>query len=173
MGGIFRYIESSSLTVQSYGYIKMSALVTRDDLRRFASVGYPAPVRASGDTEPKALAKSVVHVLESPAARLEYAAALAVKSLAQQNKLEVFAQFELSDDARRRLGYLAERCAQGKELSSDVGQRLVLFGARLHRSDDSSQPPLTFMVKANPRLLHLVAERADALNSRWNVYGDV
>lgn len=151
----------------------MSTLVTEKDLRRFASVGYPAPVRSNGHTGPGALAESVVRVMESPAARLAKAAALAVKNLAQRNELGTFSHFDLSDNARRRLGYLAERCAQGEDLSSAVGQRLVLFGTRLHKVDDSKKPPLTFMAKTNPTLLRLMAEQSDVISRRWGVYGEI
>lgn len=104
-----------------------------------------------------------------PSARLAKAVMCVLKYLAMSNKLDVFFEVELSDDVRRRLGYLAERCAQGKKLSSQAGQQLGSFGARLYKRDDSDRPPLTLMAKTNPTLLRLQAERADRVNERWNV----
>lgn len=136
-------------------------------------MGYPAPVRADGETGPKALAESVVRVMESPAARLAKASAMAVKNLARRNELELFSSFDLTDDARRRLGYLMERCAEGESVVPEVGRRLRSTGARLHKVDDCERPLLTFLARTNPTLLRLVADQSDELNRRWRVYGEL
>jgi hypothetical protein len=143
--------------------------VTERDLQRFASIGYPAPVCANGETDAKSLAESVIRVLENPSARLTTAAAMAVGTLAESDELDVFSGLDLSDNVRRRLGYLSERLS----VKVTASERLLAFGAMLHKSNDSQSPWLTFMAKTTPTFIRLQTERADALNHRWNVLGNI
>ena len=147
----------------------MSPQVREADLRRFAAVGFPAPVRAADNPNPQRLAESAARALENPSARLVKAVSCALEDLAVSNRLHVFSSVEFSEDVRRRLGYLAERRAQDYGLDSSVAQRLASFGATLREPGDSEKPPLTLMAKTNPTLLRLQAERGDRINEKWNV----
>lgn len=147
----------------------MSLQVTETDLRHFAFAGFPASLRASTSVTAIELAESCVRALEKPSARLCEAVKWVLQHLASSSQLEAFLSTDLSDDVRRRLGFLAERCAQGAELESDVARRLASFAHQLREFNDSEKPPLTLMARTNPTLMRLQMERADEVNQRWNV----
>lgn len=149
----------------------MQTQVTERDLQHFASLGFGAPVTAGDDPAPEELAESVVHVLQAPTARLTTAAALALNALASSDDLDAFADFELADEVRRSLGYLAERIAGQPESSERIAKRLTDFSDDLHHSDDREQPAVVLMARSNATLLRLKRERADDVNRRWNVFG--
>lgn len=150
----------------------MVTRVTEEDMRSLASVGFPASVRARENTSAEELAEALHRVVEFPAARLERAAALALCELSRTDQLERVLRRDRSDDARRRLGYLAERLSRNPELSQAAKGRLQAMAKRLHEAEDASKPLLTFLARANPSVLRVFAERADEVNDRWNVMGD-
>ena len=149
----------------------MQTQVTERDLQHFASLGFGAPVAAGDEPAPEELAESVVHVLQAPTARLTTAAALALNALASSDDLDAFADFELADDVRRSLGYLAERVTGQSKSSKKTAKRLKDFSDDLHQSDDSEQPAVVLMARSNATLLRLKRERADDVNRRWSVFG--
>lgn len=152
----------------------MSTHVTERDMRRFASLGFPASVCASQETDPDSLVQSALHVLQAPSARLAGAVMLVLEALAATDNLEpVVRRLELDDDVRRRLGYLAERLSQTSSTPDPIAERLADVAGNLADPNDSSRPPLTFMAKTTPSLLRLKMRRADETSRRWNVYGDV
>ncbi len=150
---------------------RMQTRVTERDLQHFVSLGFFAPVTAGEAPAPEELAESVVRVLQAPTARLTTAAALALNALASSDDLDAFADFELADEVRRSLGYLAERVAGELKSSKKTAQRLTDFSDDLHQSDDSEQPAVVLMARSNATLLRLKRERADEVNRRWNVFG--
>lgn len=147
----------------------MSEQVTEADLGRFAAVGYQAPVKAVESPRVVDLVVSASHVLESPAARLVRAVELVLESLADTDDLDQFLVVPLSDDARRRLGFLVERSARRDDLGFEAVARLALLAESLYRAEDAEKPPLTFIASTNPTLLRSYRRRADELNKRWNV----
>lgn len=149
----------------------MQTQVTERDLQHFASLGFGAPVAAGDDPTPEELAESVLHVLEAPTARLTTAAALALNALASSDELDAFSDFELADEVRRSLGYLAERVAGQPESSEQIAKRLKDFSDDLHQRDDSKQPAVVLMARSNATLLRLKRKRADEVNRRWSVFG--
>lgn len=151
----------------------MSTQVTERDMRRFASLGFPASVCANGETDAGSLVESLLHALESPSARLAKAVMMVLESLANTNDLQWLVRSELDDHVRRRLGYLAECLAQAPSTSELVARRLEDVAQRLAASDDYAREPLTFLATMNPSLLRLKMRRADETSRRWRVFGDV
>ncbi len=149
----------------------MSAHVTERDLQTFASLGFPTSVRANGNADTDSLVESVLHVMTAPSARLAQAAAMALHALALSGELNEFLQYELSDEVRRRLGYLMEYLSQNT--APTESESLKRVARQLYRPDDSKKSPVTFMARTTPTLLRLQRKRADEVNHRWSVYGNV
>lgn len=151
----------------------MNTQVTERDMRRFASLGFPASVCANGETDAGSLVESTLHALQSPSARLAKAVMMALESLAQSNELQHLFDNEFDEDVRRRLGYLAEHLSQSPTTSELVANRLADVAQRLAAPDDRTRPPLTFMAKINASLLRLKMRRADETSRRWQVFGNL
>jgi predicted RNA-binding Zn ribbon-like protein len=149
----------------------MSTHVTEQDLRHFASLGFPASVSASSATDAGNLVESVLHVLETPSARLATAAAMALWALGTTDDLDRLQERELSDAVRRRLGYLAERLSQNTDTPTPVTRSLAQFADELHHASDATKDPLTLMAVTNPTLVDLFVSRSDELDKKWCVFG--
>ena len=149
------------------------AHVTAIDLKRFASIGYPAMLGSEmpdgSEPEPGLLFESVVNVMAEPSARLVTAAALALSVLALRNQLPDDQVDELSDDVRRRLGYVAERLLADPHMESS--DTLSRFLERLVESRFRDEPPITLGL-VQDAYLRKKLESADEVNERWQVYGN-
>ncbi len=151
----------------------MNTKVTEQDLQNFATLGFPASVPAAETASTEKLVESVLHVLETPSARLASAVALALQALATTSELDRLVESELTDDVRRRLGYLAERLSEESASPLKVKRRLAEFAGQLHQEDDDEKEPLTLLAATNPTLVRLYMKRADQIEENWGVYGEV
>jgi len=151
----------------------MSRHVTDEDMARFAALGYPAQVRAAEDFDARALVESLRHVLESPSARLLRAAVLAIRRLANLDSLGLLHDVDLSPEATRRLGFLAEKLAQEDSLSQKAQQRLRTLTAALHPKVNSEDPPVTFNAVHTDTYLENLREQADETSHKWQVFADL
>jgi len=149
----------------------MAPQLTDRELQAFRFAGYPYPVETP--EEPVTLdelARVVVRVMENPSARAVEASEMALVMMA---KLDVLEMLECEDDeARRRLGYVAQRLSTMEEVSTTAKERLRELADRL--GDCSAGGPALFLTSVVSRGR---AERlqwsADEVNSRWGVYGKV
>ncbi|MFB6373212.1 MAG: hypothetical protein ABEN55_08885 [Bradymonadaceae bacterium] len=142
-------------------------------MARFAALGYPAQVRAAENFDARALVESLRHVLESPSARLLKAAVLAVRWLANQDALSLLHDVDLSPEATRRLGFLAEKLAREDSLSQQAQRRLRTFAGALHPKVTSQDPPVTFNAVQTDTYLEMLRERADETSQKWQVFADL
>jgi hypothetical protein len=115
------------------------------------------------------LVDGLVHVLETPSARLAESALRVVALVAEQQALEALMDVEMSDAARRRLGFLSETLAE--VTPGETFCRLVEFAKSLHRAGDPQAEPVTFTAVVRPSLVRALKRRADEVNRRWAVYG--
>lgn len=150
----------------------MSRQVTDEDMAQFAALGYPAQVRAAGDVEPETLVESLRHVLESPSARLFEAAVLAVRWLANHDELGLLHEADLSSEATRRLGFLADKLARVDALDRESRHRLRTLASSLHQNVTTYDPPLTFNAVVTDTYLERLRESSDDTSRKWQVFAD-
>lgn len=147
----------------------MTEKVTEKDLARFAALGYPAPVEPASDVAPRAVAESLCRAVESPSARLLDAALLALDWLAEHDALEALTRPDLSPEASRRLGFLAEKLA---ETHTTVTKRRLKTLANSLYEQLAQQPDsaLTFAAVTTDAYLQQLREKGDHTNERWQVF---
>lgn len=154
------------------GPLEMSSVDDRD-LGRFRYAGFDAPVGEAEHPSSRQLFESAARVLESPAARLMKAVYCTVVKLAERGDLSESWVGELSEQARRRLGYTVERAARSDTIDPDIRGTLAEFADVIHRPKYRHEPPLTVTANATDSYLRILQERGDGVNERWHVYGDV
>lgn len=147
----------------------MSSAVTQRDMKQLAGVGFPTQVAASERVEPGELAHALVHVLENPSARLLVGAAMAVRWLAENGELQLVDDRNLSEDAKRRFGFLLEKFASGEQASTEAAK----LANRLVESVPADPSPLTFSKATTQTYLRQLRERADSTEDKWGVFADL
>lgn len=147
----------------------MSSAVTQKDLRTFADLGARLPVERGGRAGTNELVDGLMHFVESPAARLVVPAARALVELASRRGCSALPTVQMSDAARRRLGYLAEELSTAGD--GDVAAQLAKLADALRKPTDSSAEPVTLTAVQSASMVRAFQQRADDINHRWRVYG--
>lgn len=147
--------------------------VTKRDLAQLAALGLSTQVRATDEVRADAVAGALAHVAGQPAARLVTGALLALAWLAEHEELEELGDAELTDDAQRRIGCLAEHLAESDELDFRARKRLKELALSLASEKLNDGEPLTFLAATTPTYLDQLRHRVDGISRKWGVYVDL
>ncbi|TXD36972.1 hypothetical protein FRC98_09530 [Lujinxingia vulgaris] len=149
----------------------MAHQLTERELQAFSLAGYPYPVeRPEEPVTLDELARVVVRVMENPGARAVEASVMALVMMAQLDALEML---ECEDvEARRRLGYVAQRLSTMEGVPARAQKRLRELVTRLRGFAAGGRALFLTSVVSRGRAERL-ERSADDVSRFWGVYGEV
>ncbi|TXC68501.1 hypothetical protein FRC91_19340 [Bradymonadales bacterium TMQ1] len=149
----------------------MALQLTERELQVFSLAGYPYPVeRPEEPVTLEELARVVVRVMEDPGARAVEASVMALVMMAQHDALEML---ECEDvEARRRLGYVAQRLSAMEGVPARAQKRLRELTKRLTNFAAGGRALFLTHVVSRGRAERL-ERSADDVSRLWGVYGEV